>query len=137
MAAARRILSLGPKALIVKKGEYGALMISRRWGGIRCPGLSAGERQGSRRARATPLPGGFLGFLAMTGDFRSTGIRKAMIHGSVIASFTVEDFSVNRLLAITERDIQERYQHFQRLTFFEHTCMHADDCQRIEFAWSL
>jgi sugar/nucleoside kinase (ribokinase family) len=136
LAAARRILSLGPRALIVKKGEYGALMISGDGEVFVAPAFPL-ESVKDPTGAGDSFAGGFLGYLASTGDFTSTGIRKAMIHGSVIASFTVEDFSVNRLLAISDRDIQERYQQFQRLTFFEHTCTHADDCQRIEFAWSL
>jgi sugar/nucleoside kinase (ribokinase family) len=136
LAAARKILSLGPKALIVKKGEYGALMISNGGEAFVAPAFPL-ESVKDPTGAGDSFAGGFLGYLASTGDFTSTGIRKAMIHGSVIASFTVEDFSVNRLLAISDRDIQERYQQFQRLTFFEHTCTHADDCQRIEFAWSL
>ncbi len=79
--------------------------------------------------------GGFLGYLARSGDFTASGIRKAMIHGSVIASFTVEDFSVNRLLTLTREEIDVRYQQFQQITFFEHSCRHADDCQRLAFSW--
>jgi sugar/nucleoside kinase (ribokinase family) len=136
LAAARRILSLGPKALIVKKGEYGALMLSNGGEAFIAPAFPL-ESVKDPTGAGDSFAGGFLGYLASTGDFTSAGIRKAMVHGSVVASFTVEDFSVNRQLSISTRDIQERYQQFQRLTFFEHSCMHADDCQRIEFAWSL
>ena len=137
LAAARTILALGPKAIIIKKGEYGALMISRD------------EEEEIFIAPAYPLEivkdptgagdsfaGGFLGYLASTGDFSAAGIRRAMARGSVIASFTVEDFSVKRLLSVTQEEIEERYQQFQRLTFFEHSCRYADECQRLEFAWA-
>lgn len=136
LAAARKILALGPKALIVKKGEYGALMISGDGEAFVAPAFPL-ESVKDPTGAGDSFAGGFLGYLASTGDFSSAGIRKAMIHGSVIASFTVEDFSVNRLLGLTRRDIQERYQQVQRLTFFEHSCTHAGDCQRIELAWSL
>lgn len=137
LAAARSILALGPKAIIIKKGEYGALMISQDEGeeifiAPAYPLESVKDPTGAGDSFA----GGFLGYLASTGDFSTTGIRKAMVHGSVIASFTVEDFSVNRLLSATREEIEERYQEFQRLTFFEHSCKHADDCQRLAFSWA-
>ncbi len=137
LTAARGILALGPKAIIIKKGEYGALMISREkeeeiFISPAYPLESVKDPTGAGDSFA----GGFLGYLASTGDYSAAGIRKAMVHGSVIASFTVEDFSVNRLVSATQEEIEERYQQFQRLTFFEHSCKHADDCQRLELAWS-
>lgn len=135
MAAARSILDLGPRAIIIKKGEYGALMMSREGEIFITPAYPL-ESVKDPTGAGDSFAGGFLGYLASSGDFSANGIRKAMVHGSVIASFTVEDFSVNRLISATREEIEERYQTFQRLTFFEHTCKHADDCQRLEFSWA-
>jgi len=136
LEAARAILQLGPRAIIIKKGEYGALMISREEGEeiFIAPAYPL-ETVKDPTGAGDSFAGGFLGYLAASRDFSPTGIRKAMVHGSVIASFTVEDFSVDRLLSASRAEIEERYQHFQRLTFFEHSCKHADDCQRMELAW--
>jgi len=136
LAAARGILELGPKAIIIKKGEYGALMISRDEEIFIAPAYPL-ESVKDPTGAGDSFAGGFLGYLAGSGDFSSAGIRSAMVHGSVVASFTVEDFSVNRLLTATREEIEERYQRFQQLTFFEHSCKHADDCGLLEFAWAV
>ncbi len=135
LSAARSILELGPKALIIKKGEYGALMYSGDGEIFIAPAFPL-ESVKDPTGAGDSFAGGFLGHLASSGDFSANGIRKAMIHGSVIASFTVEDFSVNRLVSATRGEIDERYRQFQQLTFFEHSCAHADDCQRLQFSWA-
>ncbi len=135
LAAARGILALGPRAIIIKKGEYGALMISAEGEIFIAPAYPL-ESVKDPTGAGDSFAGGFLGYLASTGDYSASGIRKALIHGSVIASFTVEDFSVNRLVSATREEIEERYQQFQRLTFFEHSCRYADECQRLEFSWT-
>ncbi len=135
LAAARRILDLGPKALIVKKGEYGAMMVDRDGDVFVAPAFPL-ESLKDPTGAGDSFAGGFLGHLASTHDFSAAGIRKAMIHGSVVASFTVEDFSVNRLLSLTRGEISERYNDLKRLTFFDHQCKHADSCERLELAWA-
>jgi sugar/nucleoside kinase (ribokinase family) len=62
--------------------------------------------------------GGFLGQLARSGELTQQGIRRAIVYGSVVASFTVEDFGVKRLSSVTLRDIEERYKGFVQLTDF-------------------
>lgn len=133
LAAARRLLSLGPRVLIVKKGEYGALMIADGGEIFVAPAYPL-ESVKDPTGAGDSFAGGFLGYLSSTGDFTPAGIRRAMIHGSVIASFTVEDFSVNRLLSLTRAEIQDRYRQFQRLTFFEHTCEYAAVCERLHIS---
>ncbi len=135
LAAARRILDLGPKALIVKKGEYGAMMVDRDGDVFMAPAFPL-ESLKDPTGAGDSFAGGFLGHLASTRDFSAAGIRKAMIYGSVVASFTVEDFSVNRLLSVTRGEISERYNDLKRLTFFDHQCKHADSCERLELAWA-
>lgn len=131
LAAARHILELGPKALIIKKGEYGALMIADGGEIFIVPAYPL-ESVKDPTGAGDSFAGGFLGYLCSNGDFSSSGIRRAMVHGSVIASFTVEDFSVNRLLSITRDDIEARYQEFKQLTFFENSCEFSADCERLK-----
>ncbi|HEX9014518.1 MAG TPA: PfkB family carbohydrate kinase [Chloroflexota bacterium] len=135
LTAARRILELGPQALIVKRGEYGAMMVTRDHELFMAPAFPI-ENVKDPTGAGDSFAGGFLGYLASTNDFSGTGIRKAMIHGTVIASFTVEDFSVNRLLDVTSEEIRRRYNDLKRLTFFDHQCKHAEDCDRLEFVWN-
>ncbi len=130
LAAARQILNLGPKALIVKKGEYGALMISEDGEIFIVPAYPL-ESVMDPTGAGDSFAGGFLGYLSSSGDYSPAGIRRAMVHGSVIASFTVEDFSVNRLLTISRQEIDARYNEFKHLTFFENSCRFAADCERV------
>lgn len=135
LAAARRILDLGPRALIIKKGEYGAMMVDRNVDVFMAPAFPL-ESLKDPTGAGDSFAGGFLGHLAGTRDFSAAGIRKAMIYGSVVASFTVEDFSINRLLSVTREEIAGRYNDLKRLTFFDHYCKHADSCERLELAWA-
>jgi sugar/nucleoside kinase (ribokinase family) len=63
--------------------------------------------------------GGFIGYLSKTGDYSLDAIRRAVVFGSVVASFTVEDFSVGRLLNLTREEITHRYREFRGFTYFE------------------
>jgi len=63
--------------------------------------------------------GGFMGYLSATGNYSETGLRQAIIFGSVMASFNVEEFSLDRLKHLTREDIDERYKSFKHLTHFE------------------
>ena len=63
--------------------------------------------------------GGFMGYLSATGNYSETGLRQAIIFGSVMASFNVEEFSLDRLRHLTRNDIDERYKSFKHLTHFE------------------
>jgi sugar/nucleoside kinase (ribokinase family) len=133
--AAHCILESGPKAVIIKRGEYGAMMVTREHELFMAPAFPL-EGVKDPTGAGDSFAGGFLGFLASTGDFSDHGIRRAMIHGTVIASFTVEDFSVNRLLSVTTEEIGRRYNDLKKLTFFDHQCKHAAGCDRLEFAWN-
>ena len=115
--AARQILRLGPHTLIIKRGEYGALgfMGESIFAAPAYPLETVIDPTGAGDAFA----GGFIGHLAATGDTSMDGFRRAMILGSVMASFAVESFGVERLSHLTLSDIQERFREFQRLTFFE------------------
>ncbi len=115
--AARKILSWGPRSLVIKRGEYGALMFSDGWW-FSAPALPL-EQILDPTGAGDSFAGGFLGYLANTGNFSLDNIRKAVIMGSVMASFAVEDFSLNRLIRLTYPEIQARYREFKALAQFE------------------
>jgi sugar/nucleoside kinase (ribokinase family) len=115
--AARRLLDLGVKTLIVKRGEYGVLMFTRS-SVFSAPAYPLEEVFDPTGAGDT-FAGGFMGYLANTGDVSDEGIRQAIIFGSVMASFNVEDFSLNRLKKLGYREIEERYRSFKAMTHFQ------------------
>jgi len=115
--AARSILALGPKTLVVKRGEYGVLVFTAH-SIFSAPAYPLEEVFDPTGAGDT-FAGGFIGHLAATGDFSDAGVRKATVFGSVMASFTVEDFSLDRLRRVTWTEIEERFRKFQALTVFE------------------
>jgi sugar/nucleoside kinase (ribokinase family) len=115
--AAKMICSWGPKILVVKKGEYGVAMYSD--GSIfGAPAFPIDEVFDPTGAGDT-FAGGFVGYLAKKGRLDDETLRKAVIYGSVMASFNVEDFSLNRLRRLKHSEIQERYRQFKALTHFE------------------
>ncbi|MBP1751194.1 MAG: sugar kinase [Geobacteraceae bacterium] len=115
--AARKLLDIGVKTLIVKRGEYGVLMFNGS-SVFSAPAYPLEEVFDPTGAGDT-FAGGFMGYLANTGDISDDGIRKAIIFGSVMASFTVEDFSLNRLKKLNYREIEERYRSLKAMTHFE------------------
>jgi len=115
--AARRILEWGPRALVIKRGEFGALMINEG-GWFAAPALPLDVVRDPTGA-GDSFAGGFVGYLAKTMQFDDASVRKAMIIGSVMASFNVEAFSLDRLRALTYKEIETRYRMFQRLAHFE------------------
>ncbi|AJE03825.1 PfkB family carbohydrate kinase [Geobacter pickeringii] len=115
--AARAILGMGVKTLIIKRGEYGVLMFSGD-SVFAAPAYPLEEVFDPTGAGDT-FAGGFMGYLANTGDTSEAGIRQAIIFGSVMASFNVEDFSLERLKRLDYHEIESRYRNFKSLTHFE------------------
>lgn len=115
--AAKQILSYGPKTLIIKRGEYGALMFNGNsvFSAPAYPLESIFDPTGAGDSFA----GGLMGYLANTDNTSESNIRQAIIFGSVMASFNVEDFSLNRMKTLTLKEIHERYKEFKQLTHFE------------------
>ncbi len=115
--AARKILGWGPTSLVIKRGEHGALMVRENdW--FAAPALpldSVFDPTGAGDCFA----GGFIGYLANTMNFQETNIRKAIVMGSVMASFNVEAFSLDRLRRLTYPEIEARYKAFRRLAHFD------------------
>jgi len=115
--AAQKILTWGPRSLVIKRGEYGALMINNGdW--FAAPALPL-EAVRDPTGAGDCFAGGFVGYLANTMNFEDASVRKAMIMGSVMASFNVEAFSLDRLRTLTYDEIEARYRAFKRLAQFE------------------
>jgi sugar/nucleoside kinase (ribokinase family) len=115
--AARRILTLGPATLVVKRGEYGVLMVTRD-AVFAAPAYPL-ENVFDPTGAGDTFAGGFLGYLASRRELHDREFRRAIVFGSVLASFTVEKFSLDRLREISIADVQERYQDFRALTHFD------------------
>jgi sugar/nucleoside kinase (ribokinase family) len=115
--AARQVMSYGPKTVIVKKGEHGAVMFTEG-SHFSAPSYPLEEVKDPTGAGDT-FEGGFIGYLAHADQMTEVNMRKAVIYGSVLASFNVEDFSLNRMRRLTKEEIQERYREFRRIAFFE------------------
>jgi sugar/nucleoside kinase (ribokinase family) len=115
--AARAIRALGPKTLVIKKGEHGVLMFSAE-GSFAAPAYPLEEVFDPTGAGDT-FAGGFLGYLAGSAQVDEAALRRAVIMGSTLASFCVEAFSLDRLLTLTRPEIDARYRLFKRLTHFE------------------
>ena len=115
--AARKILSFGPKTLIIKRGEYGALMFkdNKIFSAPAYPLETIFDPTGAGDSFA----GGFMGFLANTMNYDEANIRRAIIFGSVMASFNVESFSLDRLRTLDYTEVKNRYTEFKGLTHFE------------------
>lgn len=115
--AARKILSWGPSTVILKKGEHGALMFTDSTH-FAAPAFPLEEIKDPTGA-GDSFAGGFVGHLAATRDLSEANIRRAVVYGSVMASFNVEGFGTNRLQALEEREIAQRYDEFRDITLFE------------------
>jgi sugar/nucleoside kinase (ribokinase family) len=113
----RQILDLGPATLVVKRGEYGVLMITKD--AIFAAPAYPLENVFDPTGAGDTFAGGFLGYLASRTEIHDRELRRAIIFGSVLASFTVEKFSLDRLREISLRDIHERYSDFRALTHFD------------------
>ena len=116
--AARRIQALGPKTLVIKRGEHGVLMTRATGGFFAAPAMPLEEVFDPTGAGDT-FAGGFLGYLASCDDVDDASMARAIIYGSTLASFAVEDFSVDRLLRLTQEEVRERFGEFKKLTHFD------------------
>jgi len=114
--AARAILKMGPKVVLIKRGEYGVLQFSDSsiFGTPAYPLEEVFDPTGAGDSFA----GGFMGYLARSGDHSERGLRRSIVYGSVVASFTVEDFGLKRLTRLSLGEVEERYQRFLALTDF-------------------
>jgi sugar/nucleoside kinase (ribokinase family) len=115
--AARAILSWGPKALIVKRGEYGAALFTN--GSYFAIPAYPLESVFDPTGAGDTFAGGFMGYLSSQDKLDEAAMRRAMIFGSVMASFNVEEFGTARLQRLTHDEINERFRTFKQMTHFE------------------
>jgi len=115
--AARIILGMGPKYLIIKKGEHGALLFHEN-NVFFAPALPL-EEVFDPTGAGDSFAGGFIGHLAKTKDISFENMKTGIIVGSAMASFCVEKFGTERLREITRKDIDERIQQFVQLVNFD------------------
>jgi len=115
--AARKILAMGPKFLVIKKGEHGALLFSENEVFF-APALPL-EEVFDPTGAGDSFAGGFIGYLSKTRDISFDNMKRAVIFGSAMASFTVEKFGTERLIGLSETDVQERVQEFINLVQFD------------------
>lgn len=115
--AAKKINEMGPKYVVIKKGEHGALLFYNEEMFF-APALPLEEVFDPTGAGDT-FAGGFSGYLASTGDISFESMKKAIIHGSNLASFCVEKFGTERMQTLNTSEVTERLKHFKALTQFE------------------
>jgi sugar/nucleoside kinase (ribokinase family) len=115
--AARKILSFGPRTLVVKRGEYGVLMVSE--GQFFFAPAFPLESVFDPTGAGDTFAGGFMGWLAHAGRIDPPALRRAIVYGSVMASFAVEEFSLNRMFRLTQDEIDRRYTTFQEMMRLE------------------
>lgn len=115
--AAQKILALGPKYLIIKKGEHGALLFNKEQVFF-APALPL-EEVFDPTGAGDSFAGGFIGYLAQTKDISFDNMKRAIIFGSATASFCVEKFGTERLVGLSEEEVDERVQEFINLVQFD------------------
>ena len=115
--AAQKILAMGPKALVIKKGEHGALLFNKEEVFF-APALPL-EDVFDPTGAGDSFAGGFIGYLAKTKDISFENMKRAIIFGSAMASFTVEKFGTERLIGLSQDDVSERVQEFVDLVQFD------------------
>ena len=115
--AAQKILAMGPTTLVIKKGEHGALLFNKDEVFF-APALPL-EEVFDPTGAGDSFAGGFIGYLAKTKDISFKNMKRAIIFGSAMASFTVEKFGTERLIGLTAKDIENRVQEFVDLVQFD------------------
>ena len=114
--AAKKILKMGPKYLIIKKGEHGALLFYNKEVFF-APALPL-EEVFDPTGAGDSFAGGFIGYLAKTNDISFNNMKRGVINGSAMASFCVEKFGTEKLTEINQKDVDERIKEFERLVKF-------------------
>jgi len=117
LRAAKHIFKMGPSTLVVKRGEHGAMMVDKH--GVFCVPAFPLEEPHDPTGAGDSFAGGFMGYLAGCGDKSDASLRRAMVYGSVLGSFTVEKFGLDRLRHLKRDEIHARARHFAKLTQFK------------------
>ncbi|HKE34176.1 MAG TPA: PfkB family carbohydrate kinase [Candidatus Acidoferrum sp.] len=117
LRAAKHIFKMGPSILVVKRGEYGAMMVDKR--GVFCLPAFPLEEPHDPTGAGDSFAGGFMGYLAGSRSTSDASLRRAMVYGSVLGSFAVEEFGLDRLRHLKRSEIHARARHFAKLTQFK------------------
>jgi len=117
LRAAKHIFKMGPKTLVIKRGEHGALLVDKH--GVFCVPAFPLEEPHDPTGAGDSFAGGFMGYLAGAKSTSDAALRRAMVYGSVMGSFTVERFGLERLLKLKKAEIHARARHFAKLTQFQ------------------
>jgi len=117
LRAANHIFKMGPTTLVVKRGEYGAMMVDKN--GVFCVPAFPLEEPHDPTGAGDSFAGGFMGYLAGCGGKNDAELRRAMVYGSVMGSFAVEKFGLDRLRHLKRTEIHTRARHFAKLTQFK------------------
>jgi len=117
MQAAKHVFNMGPRTLVIKRGEHGALMVHNKFL-FSVPAFPLEEVHDPTGA-GDSFAGGFMGYLAGAGKVNEATLRNAMVYGSVMGSFAVERFGVERLTTVTKPEIRKRAHLFSKLTSFQ------------------
>jgi sugar/nucleoside kinase (ribokinase family) len=117
LRAAKHIFKMGPTTLVVKRGEYGAMMVDKN--GVFCVPAFPLEEPHDPTGAGDSFAGGFMGYLAGAGRKSDAALRRAMVYGSVLGSFAVEKFGLDRLRTLKRGEIHARARHFLKLTQFK------------------
>lgn len=117
LRAAKHIFKMGPSTLVVKRGEYGAMLVDKN--GVFCVPAFPLEEPHDPTGAGDSFAGGFMGYLAGAGSKSDAALRRAMVFGSVMGSFTVEKFGMDRLRKLKRSEIHARARHFSKLTQFK------------------
>jgi sugar/nucleoside kinase (ribokinase family) len=117
LRAARHVFKMGPRTLVIKRGEHGALMVHDKFM-FSIPGFPLEEVHDPTGA-GDSFAGGFMGYLAGAGKVNEQTLRRAMVYGSVMGSFAVERFGVERLTKVKRSEITSRARLFSKLTSFQ------------------
>ena len=118
LKAARWIQELGPRFVVVKKGEHGAILYAPDWIFF-APGYPL-EEVFDPTGAGDAFAGGFLGYLSWVDSVERQDLRRAMVFGSAMGSYAVEEFSVDRFIDLGTDDVQDRVREFREMTAFEH-----------------
>ena len=117
LRAASHIFKMGPSILVVKRGEYGAMMVDKR--GVFCVPAFPLEEPHDPTGAGDSFAGGFMGYLAGSKSTSDASLRRAMVYGSVLGSFAVEKFGLDRLRHLKRNEIHARARHIAKLTQFQ------------------
>ena len=116
VTAGHRVREMGPRFVVIKKGEHGAMFFGEHELYV-LPAFPT-DRVVDPTGAGDSFAGGMMGYLAEQGNFQPKTLKKAMAYGTLVASFTVEDFSLDRLKKIDREDLEQRMEEYRRMLSF-------------------